>query len=232
LKADKIDSFLICVVCDNKMVDPRLLPCGNSVCHRCVDFLADTEKKRIKCENCAKIHEMPDDGFPKNLSLQELLEFAAKEVFHPNHKEEFKKLLDALEATTQSIESTLECGDVKIRDHCDKVRNHIQLAIEQPHAKLDDIHKDFMDEIDNYENKCQEKFKLIQQNKTDIKKALNESNLLLKQFKIEHTELSTFFESAHYLLNNLDQSKMGFKEICLTSLYKNLKYKKLLTQVL
>jgi hypothetical protein len=56
------------------MVDPRLLPCGKSVWHRCVDILADTYKKRIKCQNCAKIHEMPDDGFFKNLALQELLE--------------------------------------------------------------------------------------------------------------------------------------------------------------
>ena len=56
------------------MVDPRLLPCGKSVCHRCVDILADTYKKRIKCENFGKTHEIPDDGFPKNLALQELLE--------------------------------------------------------------------------------------------------------------------------------------------------------------
>jgi hypothetical protein len=47
-QADKIDSILICSVCDNKMVDPRILPCGRSVCHRCVDVIADKEKKRIK----------------------------------------------------------------------------------------------------------------------------------------------------------------------------------------
>ena len=84
-QADKIDSILICKICDNKMVDPRLLPCGKSLCHRCVDFLADTEKKRIKCENCAKIHEIPNDGFLKNFALQKLLEFEAKEVSQSNH---------------------------------------------------------------------------------------------------------------------------------------------------
>jgi hypothetical protein len=79
-QADQIDSILICSVCDNKMVDPRILPCGKSVCHKCVDVIADTDKKRIKCHNCGKIHEIPDDGFAKNLSLQELLEFEQKEV--------------------------------------------------------------------------------------------------------------------------------------------------------
>ena len=47
--------------------------------------------------------------------------------------------------------------------------------------------------------------------KVDIEKALNESNelfsksnQLLKQFKIEQTELSTLFESAHLILTNLE----------------------------
>jgi hypothetical protein len=79
-QADKIESILICEVCDNKMVDPRILPCGKSVCHRCVDILADSDKNRVKCQNCAKTHEIPDEGFPKNSALQKLLEFKAKEV--------------------------------------------------------------------------------------------------------------------------------------------------------
>ena len=71
-QADTINSILNCNVCENKMFDPRLLPCGKSVCHRCVDAIADTGKKRIECENCAKIHDIPDDGFPKILALQKI----------------------------------------------------------------------------------------------------------------------------------------------------------------
>jgi hypothetical protein len=215
-QADKIDSILICDVCDNKIIDPRLLPCGKSVCHRCVDILADTEKKKIKCQNCAKTHEIPDDGFLKNVTLQKLLELETKEVSRSNHIEEFKKVLEILNGTKQTIESTLECGDAKIRDHCDKVRNDMQLAIEQAHAKLDEIHKDFMDKIDNHEKECQAKFKLLQQNKADIDKALNESNELLsksnhllKQFKIDPTELSTLFENGHLFQTNLEQIRDG-----------------------
>jgi hypothetical protein len=218
-QADKIDSILICSVCEKKMVDPRLLPCGMSVCHGCVDAIADTDKKRIKCQPCAKTHIIPDDGFLKNLALQKLLDFEAKEVFHPNQIAEFKQLLDILNATKQSIESTLECGDAKIRDHCDKVRNDMQLAIEQAHGKLDEIHKDFMDEIDNHEKECQAKFKSLQQNKQDIEKALNDSNELLsksnnllKQFEIDQSELSTLFENAQSLHANLEQIKDGIQK--------------------
>jgi hypothetical protein len=217
-QADKIETILICTICDNKMVDPRLLPCGMSVCHRCVDILADTDKNRIKCQNCAKTHEIPDEGFYINQIVQEMLKFEAKEVLQSNHIKEFKKLLDILNATKQSIESTLECGDATIRDHCDKVRNDMQLAIEQAHAKLDEFHKDFMEEIDNHEKECQAKFKTIQQNKADIENALNESNEflarsdhLLKQFNIDQTDLATMFESAHSILTNLEQIKDGIQ---------------------
>jgi hypothetical protein len=217
-QADAINNVLICKICDNKMVDPRLLPCGKSVCHRCVDYLADTDKKKIKCQNCAKIHVIPDEGFLKNLALQELLEFEAKEVLHSNHIEELKKLLDILDKTKQSIESILEGGDATIRVHCDKVRNDMQLAIEQAREKLDEFHKDFLDEIDNHEKKCQAKFKLIQQNKGGIEKALHDSNellsksnRLLNQFKIDQTELATLFEGAQLHLNNLEQIKDGIQ---------------------
>jgi hypothetical protein len=214
-QAEAINNVLICKICENKMVDPRLLPCGKSVCHRCVDIIADTDKKRIKCENCAKIHEIPDEGFPKNLALQELLECEAKEVFRSSQIEEFKRFLDILNDIKQSIESTLECGDAKIRDHCDKVRNDMQLAIEQAHAKLDEFHNDFMDGIDNHEKECQANFKSIRQNKADIEKALNEllskSDYLLKQFQIDQDELSILFESAQLHLNNLEQIKDGIQ---------------------
>jgi hypothetical protein len=227
-QADAINSILICKICDNKMVDPRLLPCGMSVCHRCVDILADTDKNRIKCQNCGKIHEIPDGGFYINQLAQEMLKFEAKEVLQSNQIEEFKTLLDTLNVTKQSIQSTLESGDAKIRDHCDKARNDMQLAIEQAHAKLNEFHKDFMDEIDNHEKECQAKFILIQQNKQDIDKALHESNellsnsdKLLKQFKIDQTELATLYESAQNLLTNLEQIKDGIqKEIFNESLLK------------
>jgi hypothetical protein len=213
-QVDAINTILICTVCDNKMVDPRLLPCGKSICHRCVDIIAETGKKRIKCQNCAKIHVIPHGGFFKNLALQELLECEEKAVLQSNQIGDFKKLLDTLNSTMQSIESTMECGDAKIRDHCDKVRNDMQLAIEQAHAKLDEFHKDFMHEIDNHEKECQAMFKLIQQNKVDIENALNESNeflsksnYLLNQFNIDQTELATLFESAKLHLNNLEATK-------------------------
>jgi hypothetical protein len=59
-QADSINNLLICKTCDNKMVDPRLLPYGMSVCHRCVDIIADTDKKkRLNVRIVAKFMRYP-----------------------------------------------------------------------------------------------------------------------------------------------------------------------------
>jgi len=213
-QADKIDNLLVCRVCEQKMVDPRIFPCGKSVCDRCVDFLADTEKKRVKCEHCAKIHEIPVEGFPKNLALQELLEFEAKEVFHDQKIGEFKSLLGRLESMAKNVDLTLRTGDAKIREQCDRVRNDMQLAVEQAHLKLDEFHKEFMDEIDEYEKKCQENLQVTQLDKAEIEKALSEtnefiqkSNQFLKQFQLDKTELITQLDQGHVLSMDFEAIK-------------------------
>jgi hypothetical protein len=74
-QADKIDRVLICKICDNEMNDPRLLPCGKSLCNTCISQFIDKENAKLKCYfNCGQMHEMPDDGFPKNQALQKILE--------------------------------------------------------------------------------------------------------------------------------------------------------------
>lgn len=156
---ESIENFLTCCICEQKMVDPRLLPCDKSICNRCVDFWTDTEKKRVECQSCIKSHEIREEGFPQNQALKEILKSEAKEVLQSKQILEFKVHLDSFGSMKQSIELKLNSGDVQIRDECNKARNDIQLAIEQAKLKLDEIHKDLMDEIDQHEKQCQEKLK-------------------------------------------------------------------------
>ena len=67
------DSILSCSSCDQKFKDPRMLPCGKSFCNNCIDLLADTNKLKIKCQNCGKTHEIPQEGFPQSIELTKIL---------------------------------------------------------------------------------------------------------------------------------------------------------------
>ena len=46
-QADTINSILNCDVCESKMVDPRLLPCGKSVCHRFSKNFSNVKQKKF-----------------------------------------------------------------------------------------------------------------------------------------------------------------------------------------
>ena len=86
----------------------------------------------------------------------------------------------------QDIEQSLKSDDAKIRDHCDKARDAMQMTMLQAQTKLDEIHKAFTDEIDQYESKCQKTFKSIQQNKANIELVLNKTNeFLLKSNQLD-----------------------------------------------
>ena len=212
---EEINRILICFVCENKMVDPRILPCNNSLCYRCVEIIADTEKKRIKCKLCGKTHDIPEDGFTINLVAKNLLDIKAREVSQPKQIKEFKNLIDSMEKMKESIEQTLKAGDAKIRDHCDKSRNQVQISIEEAHTELDEIHKYFMSDIDQHEEICQEKLKSIQQQENSyFKEILTKSSVfilasiqLLKQFNIEETELAKNLGLAHRFFKLLESTK-------------------------
>ena len=97
-----------------------------------------------------------------------------------------------------------------IRNRCDKVRDEVQLAIEEAHVKLGDLLTDFLDEIDLYEIECQKQYKQVQQNKAQIYSVLNEGNefrerseSFLKQFQVNEHEINAFLNEARQVLTNL-----------------------------
>jgi hypothetical protein len=108
----------------------------------------------------------------------------------------------------------LASGDAIIREHCDKVRNEVQLAVEQAHSKLDEYHRDFMHHIEQHEKQCQESFKFIKQNTSEIEvvfdvtnKFNSDSNKLFKQSQIDVTDLPSYLNEAHCISTSLDEVK-------------------------
>ena len=192
-----INKILNCKVCESKLKDPRILPCGQSVCAECIPDISDANKERIKCQSCSKTHEIPRDGFPENKVLVEITMLKSNEVSCCKTIAEIKSILEKISEKSLRIESGLEIGETTIRNKCDKVRNDVQLAIEEAHLELDKFHKTFLDEIDAHESECQRNLKKLQEIKTD------EALQIL-------TETKTFEESSISILskNELDESKL------------------------
>ena len=204
-QADEIGALLICSVCKQKILDPCLLPCGKSY------FLTDKEEKSIECQNCSKTHGISNGGYNKILVSQEIHEFKDKEFLQPTQIEEFKTVLESLESIKLKIGLILNAGGAKIRDFYDKITNSMQMAKEEAKSKLDEIHKEFLEEICQQERTCQRKLKYIQQNTKEIETTLSisnefikKSNQILNKYQIDDSELRAMLDQAHIILDNLE----------------------------
>ena len=56
---------LKCINCKQRLDEPRLLPCGETICSRCLSLINLTEHNFI-CFVCTKEHVMPVNGLPVN----------------------------------------------------------------------------------------------------------------------------------------------------------------------
>ena len=67
----QINSILICGACNKKFEDPRVLPCGSTICFMC--FVEQTNKTgKYSCPNCNQYHKI-DVALPPNKSIMEIL---------------------------------------------------------------------------------------------------------------------------------------------------------------
>ena len=208
-----INKLLMCKVCEFKLVDPRILPCGGFVCHNCVESLTNAGDQHVKCPNCLKTHEQPQDGFPCNQELALLVELKPDEVTRSKQAAEFKSISNLVREKAAQLDSDLKLAETKIKEECDVVRNQIQLAIEQAHLKLDAINKQLMDEIDEHEQECLFHFKEVSQNKAEIETILvqsnefsDKSNSLFKKYALGEHELTEALDEARHLLANIEKT--------------------------
>jgi hypothetical protein len=211
-EAVELENILICMICENKFQDPRLLPCGRTFCNSCIDFMVDTEKKKVKCQYCSKTHEIPQDGFMPNLDMARIVKLKSNEVFRCKLDRELRTKSNLLRNKVDKIKNDLTVGESLIRDHCDKVRNDVQLAVEQAHVKLDEIHGELMDEINAYEKRVQENLKNTKNCKTKFEEQLNDSEQfleksmnLLKKFQTEEYELRKSIKDTDLLLRSIEK---------------------------
>ena len=100
-----ISKFLICKICECKLSDPRVLPCGNSICNNCIDFLINSGENHMKCRFCGKTHQVPSDGFPSNNELAELVKVKPNEVSRNKLTADFKLILSKLNEKINQIET-------------------------------------------------------------------------------------------------------------------------------
>ena len=109
----EISELIICPYCKTKFTDPRLLPCGLSLCFGCIQLIANNEFGNIKCV-CTNFHAVPVDGFIVNPILAKLVEKKPHEVYRSSIVEEFKVNLNSFKKKIDSLINKMQRGGENI----------------------------------------------------------------------------------------------------------------------
>jgi len=77
--AKQLDDITECVICTQKYTDPRVLPCGHTICLQCIKAWSEDKQPgdELACPLCRKQFTLPSNGvsdLPKNFFVNNFLQ--------------------------------------------------------------------------------------------------------------------------------------------------------------
>jgi hypothetical protein len=227
---DDINELLNCQQCKKRFQDPRVLPCGESICSNCLVELIEQQpgnlKSKLKCCYCTKEHVVPEEGFLISKHLEKLLAKEPNEIYRGEMVEDFKKLLKSIQIEIKNLDDVMNDGIEKIKERCSLLKHQIQMKAESLVDQISKLSDKMQQEIDKYEVECIESFEKSVETKERIKKKVDEgksfyerSNKYLAQFRINEQEVKRLMEMSKQTLNYCEMERDYLRDIMFTEKY-------------
>jgi len=175
-----------CNQCKEILDEPRILPCGFTICSICVDLIKVNENKMFTCTLCYnKEHKMPDEGLAINKVILQLYSIRPIEFSRGKNVQDFKISLSKIKKISNSIWFGLNNGADQIKENCLNLRSDIQLATEEKIEIINQFNELLIKQINDYEQICLKSFtEMDKSSKIDFNKIINELN----EFQMEQID--------------------------------------------
>jgi len=148
---NEITDILKCSRCKERLDEPTMLPCGDTVCSLCLKLIHASNKK-FKCIVCNNEHTMPENGLPINKALRALWPIQPKEVYRSQAVETLKETLNTMRKKISLLQTASDNSSDRIKDECIELRRQVQLATDQVIEQINDFNDQFINVINQYEN--------------------------------------------------------------------------------
>jgi hypothetical protein len=205
----EVINILNCKNCQERLVEPKLLPCGKSICSLCLKLLI-IKDKMFDCFVCKEKHEMPKKGLPKNQALEEMLAIKSNTVSRGKEYDTFRESLNHIKMNINLINIGVNNRDDFIKEHCIELRNEVQLVTEENIEQINDFNSEIIKRIDEYEKEQ------LKMNKDAKKVDLNSSDSSLKNLNDFLKEMQSFYDENIKCLN-----ENQIKDLVIVNLSKN-----------
>jgi len=206
-----LNQELNCIKCNQKLDEPRILPCGETICAYCCISI-EVENNKFKCFICKKDHSMPEEGLLINKRLLRILALKPKEVSRGEKVKKLKEHLDRIQEDVSKLSFGIDNGVDRIKIHCLDLKNKVQLKTEEAIEQLNEHNKQIIKEIEDFERDCIQSFQANDKANNEFRKTkqeLEEFNLkwneYLKQTVISDEDVSEAIAKASELGGKAEQ---------------------------
>jgi len=179
-----INALFNCKLCQGVLVNPIILPCGETVCKAHRDQIS-----MGKCIFCSEVHKAPQYGFPSNKIVKNLLEKRVNNInLNFSQFNDYNQIIQHLNKNLKEIELFRKDPDNFIAEYFAELTRQVDLRRE---TLIEDIHKysdELIQKIERIKQECVAKSKeasKITDELDTIKAKMNELNLMFNSLEIE-----------------------------------------------
>jgi hypothetical protein len=204
--------ILNCQHCQRKYDEPKLLPCGNTICNFCIKthLINKKEKKKAmsqksnsnktpnayetlsneyKCLMCEDNHQYPmDNAFPTNQLISKLLNKNLKLFNFGESATKLKGYVESLQESKLELQELSVGGKSFIGDYCIKIRKDIDLSVEKEINNIYKRQEELCNETKTYEKQTVDAYEW-NKDKIHEKLKLNDLFRQIAHFEQSHSNI-------------------------------------------
>jgi hypothetical protein len=189
-----IDKLIVCHLCNERYSDekqPLLLPCGQTVCSKCVTAIEFNELT-FKCISCQNDHLNPIDVFPVNKMAKDLSSIEAKDVSRSKECESLKNNLNQLDSFFNDLNEKIKLERNKFKEQCQELKHKATQKANQRVQEINNNLQECLNRIDEYEREYDLMFATeIEQTTSSTQVFLDENKNYLTQYEVDDAKIVT-----------------------------------------
>jgi len=186
-KIDHVKTPFDCCLCNQLLVDPVMIPCGNSICKKHLPDEVMVEgsnnsEKSFKCGICQLEHNVPKEGFVINRHIQNALDIEFSTLKLNPVFEECKKIIVEAQSNLAQVELLDKDPESFIYEYFEDLKRKVDLRRETLKLRIDNNSDDIIQSIEKTKASCVEMSKTVDKLTAEIEKSKKELNILIERF--------------------------------------------------
>jgi len=177
LKLEVFQTLFECQFCFQKLNNPVVLPCGNTVCKIHLNILT-----KSTCQFCNQTHHQSSSAFPPNLALEKMLTIELNKLTFNTKFTKCQNYINDLQKNCQEINLIQKDPSIFVYEYFEDLKREVDIRREDLKFQLDTYSNNLINEITQYQEECSQISNKTNELSKQIESLKKEMNNLIERF--------------------------------------------------